>query len=52
MIIFPAHLVHGVNPYQGKRPRITFSWDLVPELRGRPRVMDEIDRHYGGGAPS
>ena len=50
MIIFPANLVHGVNPYQGKRPRLTFSWDLVPEYKGRPRVMEEIDREYGDEA--
>ena len=50
MIIFPSDVVHCVNPYQGKRPRITFSWDLVPEQPGRARVMDEIEREYGDGA--
>ena len=49
LIIFPSTLVHCVSPYQGTRPRITFSWDLTDRLRGRPRVMDEIDREYGAG---
>ena len=46
MIIFPSELVHCVNPYQGTRPRITFSWDLISRPTGRPRVMAEIDRQY------
>jgi hypothetical protein len=28
MIIFPSQLVHAVNPYFGKRPRITLSWNI------------------------
>jgi len=28
MIIFPSQLVHTVNPYLGKRPRITLSWNI------------------------
>ena len=28
MIIFPSQLVHVVNPYSGKRPRITLSWNI------------------------
>jgi hypothetical protein len=28
MIIFPSQLVHAVNPYTGKRPRITLSWNI------------------------
>ncbi|MDX1401783.1 MAG: putative 2OG-Fe(II) oxygenase [Kiloniellales bacterium] len=28
MLVFPSSLVHGVNPYRGKRPRITFSWNI------------------------
>lgn len=31
MLIFPAAVVHSVNPYSGKRPRITLSWNLGPE---------------------
>ena len=50
MIIFPSKLVHCVNPYQGKRPRITFSWDLTDRPRGRARVLDEIDQEYGTDA--
>jgi hypothetical protein len=28
MIIFPSQLVHYVNPYTGRRPRITLSWNI------------------------
>jgi len=28
MVIFPGHVVHGVNPYYGKKPRITLSWNI------------------------
>jgi hypothetical protein len=28
MIIFPSQLVHYVNPYSGRRPRITLSWNI------------------------
>jgi hypothetical protein len=30
-IIFPAQLVHAVNPYSGERPRITLAWNIGPE---------------------
>ena len=30
-IIFPAQIVHAVNPYNGSRPRITLSWNVGPE---------------------
>lgn len=41
MIGFPGPMVHGVNPYNGDRPRITLSWNInrlalpgkPPELR-------------------
>jgi len=28
MLLFPGWLVHGVNPYTGARPRITFTWNF------------------------
>lgn len=28
MLIFPSSLVHSVNPYAGKRPRITLAWNI------------------------
>jgi hypothetical protein len=28
MICFPGPMVHGVNPYNGDRPRITLSWNI------------------------
>lgn len=28
MLLFPGWLVHGVNPYTGNRPRITFTWNF------------------------
>jgi hypothetical protein len=28
MLLFPGWLVHGVNPYTGSRPRITFTWNF------------------------
>lgn len=31
MLIFPAAIVHSVNPYRGKRPRITLSWNIGRE---------------------
>jgi hypothetical protein len=30
-IIFPAQIVHAVNPYNGERPRITLSWNIGPQ---------------------
>jgi hypothetical protein len=27
-ILFPGALVHAVNPYRGKRPRITLAWNI------------------------
>lgn len=31
MLIWPAAMVHSVNPYLGKRPRITLAWNLGPD---------------------
>jgi len=28
LLIFPAELIHAVNPYAGERPRITLSWNV------------------------
>ena len=28
MILFPGAIVHAVNPYDGKRPRLTLSWNI------------------------
>ena len=28
MLIYPSQLVHVVNPYTGRRPRITMSWNI------------------------
>lgn len=28
MLLFPGWLVHGVNPYTGRRPRITLTWNF------------------------
>jgi hypothetical protein len=37
MLIFASDYVHSVNPYHGKRPRITLSWNITLErLPGRP----------------
>ena len=30
-VIFPAQIVHAVNPYNGSRPRITLSWNVGAE---------------------
>lgn len=30
-VIFPAQIVHAVNPYNGERPRITLAWNIGPE---------------------
>ncbi|MHB8534669.1 MAG: putative 2OG-Fe(II) oxygenase [Sulfuricaulis sp.] len=32
MIIFPSQLVHAVNPYAGKKPRITLSWNINKKM--------------------
>ena len=29
MTAFPAALVHAVHPYEGRRPRITFAWNIT-----------------------
>src|SRR5439155_1215620 len=31
MLIFASDYVHSVNPYYGKRPRITLSWNITLE---------------------
>jgi hypothetical protein len=37
MISFPGPIVHGVNPYNGDRPRITLSWNINRlEVPGKP----------------
>jgi hypothetical protein len=28
MILFPSPFVHCVNPYRGRRPRITLAWNI------------------------
>ena len=28
LLMFPASVVHAVNPYRGKRPRITIAWNI------------------------
>jgi Putative 2OG-Fe(II) oxygenase len=36
MVIFASDYLHSVNPYQGRRPRITLSWNITLEkLPGR-----------------
>jgi len=41
MIIFPSQLVHAVNPYTGKRPRITLSWNINKNaLPGSPAAVN------------
>lgn len=41
MLIFPSQLVHAVNPYTGKRPRITLSWNINKHaLPGSPWPAD------------
>ena len=34
MLIFASDYLHGVNPYRGRRPRITLSWNIT--LRRQP----------------
>jgi len=29
MIAFAGECVHSVTPYRGRRPRITFSWNMT-----------------------
>ena len=37
MVIFASDYLHNVNPYAGRRPRITLSWNITLErLPGRP----------------
>ena len=31
MVLFPSHLVDSVNPYQGGRPRISISFNLMKD---------------------
>jgi hypothetical protein len=41
MLIFPSQVVHTVNPYTGKRPRITLSWNINKNaLPGSPLPAD------------
>lgn len=42
MIIFPGQVMHGVNPYYGKRPRLTMSWNINGQpIAGDPRKTFE-----------
>jgi len=41
MIIFPSQLVHAVNPYTGKRPRITMSWNINKDTLPEPPTSSE-----------
>jgi hypothetical protein len=37
MLLFSSDYLHSVNPYRGKRPRITLSWNItLARLPGRP----------------
>ena len=37
MLIFASDYLHSVNPYRGRRPRITLSWNItLDRLAGRP----------------
>ncbi|HTS22569.1 MAG TPA: putative 2OG-Fe(II) oxygenase [Casimicrobiaceae bacterium] len=37
MLIFSSDYLHSVNPYRGRRPRITLSWNVtLKPLAGRP----------------
>jgi hypothetical protein len=37
MLIFASDYLHSVNPYRGRRPRITLSWNVtLDRLPGRP----------------
>ena len=37
MVIFASDYLHSVNPYRGRRPRITLSWNVTVErLPGQP----------------
>lgn len=37
MLIFASDYLHSVNPYRGRRPRITLSWNItLQRLGGRP----------------
>lgn len=33
MLVFPAAMVHSVNPYAGRRPRITLAWNMAKEAK-------------------
>jgi hypothetical protein len=45
MLIFPGQVMHGVNPYYGKRPRITLSWNInTQKIAGDPRSTFEEKR--------
>jgi predicted 2-oxoglutarate/Fe(II)-dependent dioxygenase YbiX len=37
LLIFPSEYIHGVNPYNGSRPRLSMSWNVnVEKLPGNP----------------
>lgn len=39
MLIFPGQAVHCVNPYRGRRPRVTLAWNInATALPGEPTV--------------
>ncbi len=43
MIIFPSAVIHCVNPYTGKTPRVTMSWNINRfSVAGSP-FLDDLD---------
>jgi len=45
MILFPGAIVHAVNPYDGKRPRLTLSWNINKQaVPGPPLPFAEHTR--------
>lgn len=51
MLIFPGEVVHNVWPYNGKRLRITMSWNINPQLTsgGEDFYARKVDRMGGNG---
>lgn len=49
MIIFPSAVIHCVNPYTGKTPRVTMSWNINRfPVAGSPFSLESVNKSARG----
>jgi len=40
MVAFVSECLHSVNPYRGRRPRVTLSWNMTKARLSGPTRID------------